>query len=153
MQFGTEAAPVAPPAGLAPFLHGIRADARLVLATNAPSHGVEAVLERWGVADQFDALHFAIGKPDGLIPIVRESLQHGPVLAIGDIAEFDLVPAARYGADTALVGSNALLSAASVTMRAQTLADLYDRISLWVESARTPELPSSTNAHPIERHN
>ena len=151
--FGSAGAPVVPPAGLATFLRGLGDRARLVLATNAPDDGVEAVLDSWGVADVFDARHFAIGKPAGLVPIVRESLDHGPVLAVGDIAEFDLVPAAECGADTALVGAGAARSTVSVTMRAPTLADLYDQITLWVESASHSALSSSDNPHPIERHN
>lgn len=151
--FGSADAAVLPPDGLAAFLRDIGGRARLVLATNAPDNGVKALLESWGVADVFDAMHFTIGKPDGLVPIVREAIKHGPTLAIGDIAEFDLLPAAQCGAETALVGADAARSTASVTMRALTLADLYDQITAWVESASQSALSSSDNSHPIERHN
>ncbi|MGV8882238.1 MAG: HAD family hydrolase [Rhodoglobus sp.] len=153
IRFGSADAPVLPPDGLAAFLLDIGTRARLVLATNAPDDGVKALLESWGVADVFDAMHFTIGKPDGLVPIVREATQQGPVLAIGDIAEFDLLPAAQCGADTALVGSGATRSTVSVTMRALTLADLYDQITHWIESSSSSAPSSSDNPHPTERHN
>lgn len=132
---GSEAAAVAAPDDLAAFLRRIGTDARLALATNAPGDGVVAVLETWGVADAFDAMHFTVGKPDGLVPVIRDALAGGPVLAVGDIAEFDLAPATRLGADTALVGSTAGRSDATTTMRGRTLVDLYDEIVAWVAAS------------------
>lgn len=150
---GSEAAVVTPPAELAAFLERVGAHARLVLATNAPGDGVTAVLESWGVADAFDAMHFTVGKPDGLVPVMRDALTRGPVLAVGDIAEFDLAPAAEIGGDTALVGATASRSTVSTTMRGRTVADLYDQIADWAEAAASPQHSTTESSVSTERHN
>ncbi|MER3386989.1 MAG: HAD family hydrolase [Microcella pacifica] len=151
---GSDDALVDPPQGLREFLHGLSARARLVLATNAPAGRILDVLEAWGVAEVFDDLHFAVGKPHGLVPVLREALEQGAVLAIGDIAEFDLDPATALGADTALVGVTAAHSAAATTMRGHSLADLYDEITAWVHAAPPLLTPSADSLphHTIERN-
>lgn len=153
---GSAAAEVTPPAGLAAFLEQVGAHARLVLATNAPGDGVTAVLAAWGVAEAFDAMHFSVGKPDGLVPVIRDALAAGPVLSIGDIYEFDLAPAVALGGDTALVGATATRSVESTTMRGRTVAELYDQISDWAAAAASAQpVPSTTteSSVPTERHN
>lgn len=132
---GTSDAAVDSPEDLAAFLTELGTQARLVLATNAPGDGVTAVLHTWGVLDGFDALHFTVGKPDGLVPVLRDAIADGPVLAVGDIVDFDLAPAAELGADTALVGATFQRSTAPVTMRGRTLADLYEPILTWARTA------------------
>lgn len=134
---GTAEAPVAAPEGLAGLLEALREHAELHLATNAPGVGVEQVLDSWGVRHLFDHLHFSVGKPDGLYPILREALQLGPVMAIGDIVEFDLQPAIDLGADTALVGATAAESDADVTLRGQTLNDLRGELVTWAAQPPT----------------
>lgn len=150
---GSDQAAVSAPDELAAFLTRLGTYARLVLATNAPGDGVVSVLQSWGVAGAFDDMHFTVGKPTGLEPVLREALVRGPVLAVGDIVEFDLAPAAQLGADTALVGATAARSAATATMRGRTLADLYDRILEWAQAAASVPLPSSVGTRPTERHN
>lgn len=143
---GSDGAAVAPPSGLAEFFERVGAQANLELATNAPGSGVVAVLESWGVADVFDAMHFSVGKPDGLEPVLTAALDRGPVLSIGDIFEFDLAPASRLGADTALVGATASRSAVATTMRGASLADLYDEIIAWVAaSTSSSAIPNTTS--------
>ncbi|MCK3769119.1 HAD family hydrolase [Microbacterium aerolatum] len=146
---GSEHAAIAPPRGLADFLTKIGADARVVLATNAPGAGIRPVLEGWHVADLFDAMHFTVGKPDGLVPIIRAAVAEGPVLSVGDIFEFDLAPAAQLGAATALVGATAERSPAAVTMRGRTIADLYGDIEAWaaVAASSTPTGTTLTERH------
>src|SRR5699024_7897369 len=100
----TEAAPIHPPAGLDEFLKRLRADAACVLATNAPAIGVDRALAALGIADLIDEVHTDVGKPAGLDLIITTHLASGPTLAVGDIWENDLAPAARLGAATALVG-------------------------------------------------
>lgn len=128
---GTVHAPVDAPSGLASLLEALSQHALLHLATNAPAEGVEQVLDSWAVRDCFDQLHFNVGKPDGLYPILRHMLESGPVLAVGDIVEYDLQPALDLGADTALVGATAALSDAKVTMRGLTLDDLRGELVSW----------------------
>ena len=77
---GTPAAPVAPPAGIADLLRDLAGDARLVLATNAPDAGVRELLADWRIADLFSAMHFSVGKPDGLSAVIRGALEDGAVL-------------------------------------------------------------------------
>lgn len=132
---GSDQAPVSTMPGLAAFLTTLRPHADLLLATNAPSDGIDALLKTWGARDLFDELHFRVGKPQGIVEIARRALAAGPVLSIGDIAEYDLAPAAALGADTALVGATAASSAASVTMRGASLADLRTDIETWAATA------------------
>lgn len=146
---GSEHAAIAPPHGLAAFLARIRGDVRVVLATNAPGAGIRPVLEGWRVAEMFDEMHFLVGKPAGLSPIIRAAVADGPVLSVGDIFEFDLAPAVELGASTALVGATADRSAAAVTMRGRTLADLYGDIEAWAADAAssTPARTTLTERH------
>lgn len=132
---GAAGATVSPPEGLSGFLHGIVEHASLVLATNAPDAGVTALLEEWAIIDLFDAMHFQVGKPAGLVPILTAALARGRVLSVGDIHEFDLAPAAELGADTALVGPAAARLEVPATMRGRTIADIYEQISGWATSA------------------
>lgn len=148
---GTDLAPVEPAPGIVELLTALRPHARIVLATNAPAAGIEPLLQRWGVRDCFEELRFAIGKPAGLESMIREALAAGPVLAIGDIVEFDLAPAIALGADTALVGVTAAHAAAPVTMRGRTLAELREDIEDWAASAATAAPAPNGAATPIER--
>ncbi|MDX2376158.1 HAD family hydrolase [Microbacterium sp. LRZ72] len=132
---GTTDAAVHAPDGLAPFLERLSGRARLLLATNAPGTGIARVLDTWGVAPFFTATHFTVGKPEGLTKIIREALATGPVLSVGDIVDFDLVPAMQLGADTALVGVTAMISDAPVDLRGRTVADLYADIESWAAAA------------------
>lgn len=145
---GTDEAPVVSPDGLADFLDTLSCHARLVLATNAPGDGIAELLDTWGVTERFDAVHFAVGKPAGLVPLIREALATGPLLAVGDIVENDLAPAAVLGADTALVGATFERSTADATMRGHSLADLYDRILDWARTASSAPASSAGSTSP-----
>lgn len=148
---GTELAPVSTMPDLADFLAGLAQTATLVLATNAPNVGVDRVLDSWGVSEYFTEMHFAIGKPTGLTRLVTRLRESGPVLTIGDIAEFDLTPASELGADTALVGATALHSPASVTMRGSSLAAIRADIEAWAATAASSTHESSDSENAIER--
>ena len=146
---GSSEAAVDSPEGLPAFLETLGAQARLVLATNAPGDGITALLQSWGVAEAFDAVHFTVGKPAGLVPLIRDALAAGPVLAVGDIVENDLAPAAELGADTALVGATFERSTATATMRGRSLADLYDQIIAWAAAAsRHPDASQTSTPAP-----
>lgn len=140
--------------GLPDFLRTLRSSARTVLATNAPSTGVEKLLARWGAAELFDELHFAVGKPAGLTRIIADARERGPVLSIGDIFEYDLAPALQLGADTALIGSPAAdpqLASASVTMRGGSLAELRGEIETWAVTAASSTSAPHGAPHRLER--
>lgn len=154
---GTQDGPVEGVEGLAELLAELGRRARLVLATNAPAAGVTELLDTWGVRERFDELHFDIGKPAGLEQLVCRLIADGPVLSIGDIAEFDLVPAAAFGADTALVGARSASHPGSVTMRGRSLAEIRGDIETWVDAAASHDQHTSHDrasspdeAHPTE---
>lgn len=141
-ELGSEAAPVATMPGIRGFLVELRRSARLILATNAPEPGIRRVLDSWGIAAEFDELHFESSKPAGLLPIVTRLRESGAVLSIGDIPEFDLVPAKQLGADTALVGPAAATSDFPATFRGPSLAALRPAIETWAVTAASSTLAS-----------
>lgn len=143
---GTPEAPVDAAPGLAQLLAALPRATRVVLATNAPGVGVERLLTTWGVRERFTDLHYEVGKPAGLTPIVQAALAMGPVLAVGDIVENDLFPAAALGAATALVGPAAATPPADVTMHARTLDALAADITAWARRVTT----TATTALPLE---
>lgn len=150
-ELGTGAADVDTMPDLAGFLNGLRGNARLVFATNAPDTGIAALFERWGVTGLFDEVHFNLGKPAGLEGLVDRLIAEGPVLSIGDIAINDLIPAAARGADTALVGAMHRSAPIPVTMQAASLADLRTTIETWA-AQRPAHTPAASGAEtPIER--
>ncbi len=148
---GTADAPVTTIAGLADFLTVLASSCTLVLATNAPGDGIAEVLTTWGVRDLFAECHFAVGKPAGLHRIITTLREQGPVLAVGDIAEFDLAPAWALGADTALVGATAHTSPAPVSMRGLSLAALRTEIETWAATAGTSTPEPAGSGTGIER--
>ncbi|GMA34195.1 hypothetical protein GCM10025876_03990 [Demequina litorisediminis] len=90
-----------------------------------------------GVDGRLEHVVTSAGKPRGIEAVVSDALTRGPVLSIGDIHEFDLLPAAALGADTALVGPAAAHPPADVTMAAVHLPELYPAIQSWAaRSAR-----------------
>lgn len=99
---GTDKAPVHMPRKLPELLHAISEHAWVVLATNAPDDGIEALLSTWNIRQYFDQLSFNSRKPAGMTQVI-EGLGARRILAIGDIAENDLDPAAELGAQTLLV--------------------------------------------------
>lgn len=142
-QLATDTAPIHAPDGLTSFLVELRDHARCVLATNAPDIGIDRSLSELGITGLFDAIHTNVGKPLGLPPIIAGYLADGPTLAIGDIWDNDLAPAARLGADTAFVGPGRIT--ATPTLRGRTLADIYDEILQWARSHRA----AATNVPPV----
>ena len=99
---GTDKAPVHMPRKLPELLHAISEHAWVVLATNAPDDGIEDLLSTWNIRQYFDQLSFNSRKPAGMTQVI-EGLGARRILAIGDIAENDLDPAAELGAQTLLV--------------------------------------------------
>lgn len=134
-ELGTPAAPVIAPDGLAAFLTELSPLAHCVLVTNAPDRGIDRALRSLGILEAVAEQHHDVGKPDGLAPIIAAHLERGPVLAVGDIWEYDLAPADHLGADTALVGVREVPEARP-TLRGATLSDLYEPIRHWVLTRR-----------------
>ncbi len=129
----TEAAPIEAPPGLGAFLARLSAHADLVLVTNSPITRIPEALAALGAAPYIRRLVCSARKPHGMSEVVRDALRAGPVLSVGDIAEYDLDPAAALGADTAGVGPGA--DGAGATMHAATLPELYPAIESWAAAA------------------
>lgn len=157
-QLASDAAPVVAPPGLAGFLADARSSARLVLATNAPDIRIADALDVLGLAGVFDEVHTSVGKPAGLDSIIDRLLADATVIepaaalaSIGDVWANDLGPAFRRGATTALVGSRAD-GAATPTLRAASLEQLYPALAAWLEpdSSPPPHRPTSTASPTLE---
>jgi FMN phosphatase YigB (HAD superfamily) len=103
------------PAGYARALAGLRAEGvRVVLATNSPAEGLDALLRRLEVLPLLDEVVAGTGKPAGLERLLRRELEPGPgsgpesgpepgpggasVLVIGDHWRNDVEPGLRVGA-------------------------------------------------------
>ncbi|MHC5795826.1 HAD family hydrolase [Lacisediminihabitans sp. FW035] len=157
-ELASAAAPVMAPFGLAGFLTAARPLARLVLATNAPETRIAEALDSLGLAGVFDEVHTAVGKPAGLDALLDGLLAGSTIedpasalLSIGDVWINDLEPAYRRGATTALVGPR-VDAAATPTLRAVALEELYPRLSAWLESPhRTTSTASSTLETKVEK--
>jgi len=148
------AAPVLEPArgtrapdDLASWLRRLSTQAYLVLATNAPSTGLDRALAVLGVTDAFDEVRTSVGKPDGMHALVDEMLARGPVLSVGDVWHNDLEPVWARGAATALL-TRAGAGDARATYRADTLGGLAPSITAWASAAPDPHQPH--HAHPVQ---
>ena len=84
-------------------LAALRGAARVVLATNSPRPGIEALLDRMGVAAAFDDVVPGAAKPDGLRRLLQrelgEDLRARPwrLFSLGDHYYNDLAPAVEIG--------------------------------------------------------
>lgn len=117
---GSEQAPVQMPDKLPELLAAIAPHVWVVLATNAPKDGIEKLLTDWNLDCFVDQLSFNTRKPAGLSALIEE-LGAQRILAIGDIAENDLAPAAELGAQTLLVTPH------------HTLDDAFGDIIAWAQ--------------------
>lgn len=142
---GSDAAPVSAPPGITTFLDALPPSVRVVLATNAPDIRIAETLDALGLGSAFATTHTAVGKPDGLSPILADLLRDGPVLSIGDVWANDLVPAQRAGAATALISARELPTE-TPTFRAPKLELLYDSIMAWLDRS-APRTPTRKELH------
>lgn len=149
---GTDDAPIELPAGLGPFLERLAATAELWLATNAPPDGIPELLRRAGLDQWLTRTSFNVGKPDGLRPLITEALADGPVLVVGDVYDYDLAPAVDLGAATALVGRASARDPRPVTMRADSLDELYRTIEAWAATAAVGNGTNSDSTAPDQRN-
>ena len=138
-------APIEAVPGLADFLRDVRADARLVLATNAPATRISEALDSLDLHDAFDDVITSVGKPAGL-GLVLERLRTDStapslrLLSIGDVWVNDLQPALLQGFQTALIGSTAP-PGATPTYRVERLDELFPVITAWLSSETLGAIP------------
>lgn len=148
---GGDRAPVVAPDGLAEHLSALRADATVVLATNAPDIRLRDVLESLGLRDGFDEVVASAGKP-GALPALLDRLQDGQsgtarFLSVGDVWANDLEPVHARGHATALVG--AVPVGAAPTFHAADLPSLYLSLASWARAARPGRLVRPRPASPL----
>lgn len=133
------------PEGFADFVRNLPANC--VLATNSPAQEFNVFLHQLGLVGVFSSIITSARKPAGMHRIVTELLAKGPVLSIGDKWINDLAPAQFLGADTALVDTyDRKKDRGRAMLRAQTLADLYERIHSWcaAHALDTTPAPNAT---------
>ncbi|OFL59800.1 hypothetical protein HMPREF2760_12320 [Corynebacterium sp. HMSC065D07] len=116
------------PEGLAEFLGSY--PGRVVLATNSPETGLAEALKVLGLSNSFDAIYTRVGKPDGLTRILESDFPDSPIIAFGDIWDFDLAPVAARGGHTVLLETPFATPAdANPTWRAQRVTDIFSELS------------------------
>lgn len=125
------------PPGLLDFLDVITA--QRILVTNAPECGVEAVLQRTGLADRIDAKYCSAGKPNGLAAIVqrlRQTLPAPAICSVGDLHTNDLQPVLDSGGIAAYIDRFGH-RAGPAHLRATTFEQLYQPLSQWAADPNT----------------
>jgi FMN phosphatase YigB (HAD superfamily) len=126
------------PTGLIEFLAEMRAaGVRLVLATNSPAEGLDALLSRLELHDAVDDVIADAGKPAGMAAIVDDVLEaidaHDEperLLSVGDIWENDLRIPLERGCRTAYV-DRFDRHAGPAHARASGIEDLFAPIREW----------------------
>ena len=111
------------PAGLREFL--AEYPERKVLATNAPTVGLDAALETLGLKHAFDAVYTSVGKPAGLHRLLNEDFVGESVVGIGDIWDNDLAPVAAQGGQTVLIATEFAAPPANPTWSVAHLSEIY----------------------------
>lgn len=148
--------PVEAPPGLAGLLDELRPAVRVVLVTNAPTGGLDAIVARLGLGRVVDEVLGDAGKPAGLVRLIDRELRHAGavdqpwrLLSVGDIWENDLRPALDRGC-VAMYVDRFDRRQGPAHARAATLEELYDDIRRWASITMSP--PSSVKrAHTVYR--
>ncbi|MEJ5997145.1 HAD family hydrolase [Corynebacterium sp. H130] len=76
-----------------------------VLASNSPTTGIAAALEKLGLNHSFDHVINSVGKPMGLDAVLDQFASGTDVIGVGDIWDFDLAPIHARGGTTVLMKS------------------------------------------------
>lgn len=125
------------PEGLHDFLDGLRST--LVLVTNAPAPGLEALLGKLGLVGRFSQIVTSADKPAGMARYVAPHLAaQRPVMSIGDKWENDLAPVAALGGSTALIDSYGIATPRPADHAARTLPELYPALQAWDSRHQAP---------------
>ena len=83
-----------------------------------------------GLSNSFDAIYTRVGKPDGLTRILESDFPDSPIIAFGDIWDFDLAPVTARGGRTVLLETPFATPAdANPTWRAQRVTDIFSELS------------------------
>ena len=123
-------------------LAALRGAVRVVLATNSPRPGIEALLARTGVAEAFDDVVPGAAKPDGLRRLLRrelgEDLRARPwrVFSLGDHYYNDLAPAVEIGGAAGYIDRFGRADGPA-TAQAPVVERLLPAIHAWVADPRS----------------
>ena len=131
------------PADYAGTLAGLRAEGvRVVLATNSPAEGLDALLQRLDVLPLVDQVVSGTGKPAGLERLLRRELDSGlgagSVLVIGDHWRNDIEPGLRIGAVGAYIDRFGRADGPAHGT-APLVEDLIDTVRNWAGARLTAE--------------
>lgn len=128
---------VAAPEGLAGLLSELRPQVHVVVLTNAPRAGLDALLDRLGLAGVVDEAVGDAGKPAGMGPFTDRALagfgiagQPWRLMSGGDLWANDLAAPAGRGCATAYIDRFGLRQGPA-DARAATFEGLYDAVRHW----------------------
>jgi len=123
-------------------LTALRGSVRVLLATNSPRPGLEALLDRMGVIEAFDDVVPGASKPDGLRRLVQrelgEDLRERPwrLFSLGDHYYNDLAPAVEIGAAAGYIDRFGRADGPA-TAQAPVVERLLPAIHAWVADPRS----------------
>lgn len=124
------------PDGLVATLRSLRPSVLLVLATNSPADGLDALLERLDAARLFDRIVVNARKPDGLRDLLAELVptvaSPTRVLSIGDHWTNDIAPALDAGAVGFHVDPSGRAEGPA-DARAATVEELLPALTRWAK--------------------
>lgn len=148
---------VVPATGIAELLTQLGGRARRVLVTNAPALGLDAVMQRLGLAHCFDEVIGDADKPTGwstLLPRLTRDLPSTHVMSVGDIWANDIADPLAAGCVTALI-DRFHRSDGHAHLVATRLDDVYDDILAWASDptsfAQHHSVPTTNPPHLLKR--
>jgi FMN phosphatase YigB (HAD superfamily) len=123
-------------------LRALRGCVRVLLATNSPRPGLDALLDRMGVTEAFDDLLTGAAKPDGLRRLLRrelgDDLRDRPwrLFSLGDHYYNDLAPAVEIGGAAGYIDRFGRADGPA-TAQAPVVERLLPAIHAWVADPRS----------------
>ncbi|MFW6090894.1 MAG: HAD family hydrolase [Actinomycetota bacterium] len=137
--------PAEAPPGLDDLLGRLRSSGiRVVIVTNAPSDGLDAIIDRLGLGSVVDEVVGDAGKPTGLVELIDGELRRAGavdepwrLLSVGDIWEYDLRPALARRC-VAMYVDRFDRRRGPAHAREPALEGLYDPIRQWVSITMSP---------------
>ncbi len=128
--------PLELPFGLKPFLHDLKGQVILAVASNSPDEAAWPLLEQLGLTELFDVIKTAAGKPEGLVTLVSEITHddYAPdqIFSIGDHYNNDIVPGIQHGWITGHISPRRIFPGPA-TYQVTALEELYSPIQTWVQ--------------------
>jgi len=132
-------------------LTALRGAARVVLATNSPRPGLQALLDRMGVAGAFDDVLPSAAKPDGLRRLLQRELGEDLLVrpwrlfSLGDHYYNDLAPAVEIGGAAGYIDRFGRADGPA-TAHAPVVERLLPAIHAWVAQPRSAAVAAAEAA-------